>query len=63
MGGSIHSRLRGAMVLLPFLSVFGFYLCRRRPQLTTTATVRGEEVYMSYGSHTNDFLLVECQSQ
>lgn len=31
------------------------------PSLTMWVTEKGEEIYMSYGSHSNDFLLVECQ--
>lgn len=28
----------------------------------TLYTEKGEELFMSYGSHPNDFLLVECES-
>ncbi|CAK42636.1 uncharacterized protein An15g06840 [Aspergillus niger] len=53
-----------AIGMVPFADYFnhvddavGLSLC-----LCTICIRKGEEVYMSYGNHSNDFLLIECQS-
>jgi len=46
--------LQRVMVLSPIIYLF-------RSKLTKP--VEGEEVYMSYGPHPNDFLLAECKHQ
>lgn len=56
MALSTHSRPLGNFVM-PFdpdhRSFAGLQL--------TSGLEKGEEVYMSYGSHSNDFLFIECE--